>query len=159
MKYFPAAKVAFGEIDPAHEATIRENIRINDLNTAQADVHIGDLFAPFLGEKFDVIAVNPPYIPTARELPSSVTDYEPALALRAGADGLAVIRRIADELGAHLAPGGTAWIECDIENIEAARRLFEKNGFTATILDDQYARPRVLVVRYTDSACATSSST
>ena len=48
---------------------------------------------------FDVIASNPPYIPTAEieTLDKSVRDYEPHLALDGGADGLdfyrAIIRR------------------------------------------------------------------
>ena len=59
----------FGEIDPAHEATILKNIRENNLDTSRADVRIGDLFEPFGDMKFDIIAVNPPYIPADRELP------------------------------------------------------------------------------------------
>lgn len=146
LKYLPDAEVYFGEIDPAHEATILKNIRENALDERRAHVCVGDLFTPFGTTQFDIIAANPPYIPAGRALDSSVTDYEPALALRSGDDGLDLIRRIARELREHLAPGGQAWVECDSANIEEAKRLFEAQSFGAEIRTDQYEVPRYLVV-------------
>src|SRR3989344_2568007 len=87
LKYVSNVKVYFGEIDPAHEATIRKNIRENGLDETRVHIGIGDLFEPFGDTQFDIIAANPPYVSDARELPASVADYEPALALRAGPDG------------------------------------------------------------------------
>jgi release factor glutamine methyltransferase len=148
----PNAQVYFCEIDPEHEATIRKNIRENKLDESRAEVRIGDLFEPFAASPpaggFDFIAANPPYVPEGRELPVSVADYEPALALRAGPDGLAVIRRIALELPRHLAKGGAAWVECDAEHADAARELFTEQGFKAFIKNDQYERPRVIVISF-----------
>ncbi|MBI3572440.1 peptide chain release factor N(5)-glutamine methyltransferase [Candidatus Kaiserbacteria bacterium] len=145
---FPQAKVSFGEIDPAHEATIRKNIAVNNLNASHAKIRIGDLFEPFSGEQFDFVAANPPYVPDARELPESVARYEPALALRAGADGLALIRRIASGLPQHLMKGGQAWIECDSAHSGEARGLFEAAGFDVQVSVDQFALPRLLVVEW-----------
>ena len=142
------AHVYFGEIDPKYEATIRKNIRENGLDESRASIGIGDLFEPFGDMKFDVIAANPPYIPAGRALPGSVADHEPAKALYAGEDGLAVIRRIATELPKHLAEGGTAWIECDRAHADAARALFQAQGFSAEIRTDQYGEPRVIVVSF-----------
>jgi len=141
------ARVSFGEIDPSHEATIRANIRANGLIEACADVRIGDLFEPFDDDEFDVVAANPPYVPSTRALPPSVADYEPVRAFYAGEDGLDVIRRIATGLRAHLAPGGVAWIECDRAHADAARELFAVEGFDAAVLPDQYDKPRVITVR------------
>ncbi|MFA6503321.1 MAG: methyltransferase, partial [Candidatus Paceibacterota bacterium] len=87
LKALPHAEVYFGEIDPAHEATILKNIRENNLDASRAHIHIGDLFEPFPNMQFDLIAANPPYIPVKRILDTSVTDYEPARALYAGDDG------------------------------------------------------------------------
>jgi len=148
LKMLPNAKVYFGEIDPAHEATILKNIRENNLDEKRADIRIGNLFTPFTGEQFDIIAANPPYIPEDRVLDPSVADYEPTLALRAGADGLALIRRIASALPAHLAPVGEAWIECDSAHAEAARELFVAQGLAAEVMRDQYDAPRVIVVHH-----------
>lgn len=148
LKLPPEAKVYFGEIDPAHESTIRKNIRENGLNESRADIRIGDLFAPFAGMTFDVVAANPPYIPSTRSLEPSVGEYEPHQALFAGPDGLSALRRIALTLPNHLNPGGIAWIECDSSHIEAARDTFQAEGFTVTIRADQYGAPRVLVVSF-----------
>ncbi|MEK7604681.1 MAG: HemK/PrmC family methyltransferase [Patescibacteria group bacterium] len=157
------ADIYFGEIDPAHQATIEKNVRENDLDASRAHIKIGDLFEPFGDMRFDIIACNPPYIPTERVLEKSVADYEPALALRSGNDGLDLIRRIATELRQHLTPAGVAWIECDsahaaaptprgggapITSVGAACALFTSAGFSATIRTDQYKVPRVIVVSF-----------
>lgn len=166
LKYLPAAEVWFAELDPAHEATIKKNIEVNGLDasrprpsgergspeasTPRWHVCIGDLFDALpAGRTFDVIAANPPYIPEGRALPREVADFEPALALRSGPDGLDLIHRIARELPARLNPGGLAWIECDSPSAEAARALFATEGLAATILNDQYERPRIVVARAT----------
>lgn len=146
LKAFPTAQVYFGEIDPAHEATIRKNIAMNGLDTTRAHIGIGDLFAPFSDQTFDIVACNPPYIPAGRELPASVAEYEPAGALYAGTDGLNLIRRIATELPYHLTPGGQAWIECDISNSEAAQKLFATARMQSEVIHDQYGVPRIVVV-------------
>jgi HemK-like putative methylase len=149
LKYLSNAEVYFGEVDPAHEETIRKNIRENGLDESRAHICIGDLFAPLGNIKFDIIAANPPYVPEGRELPASVGAYEPPGALFSGAAGLDLIKRIAGDLPAHLAPDGEAWIECDSEHAEAARDLFATQGFSAEIRTDQYEKPRMIVVSYT----------
>ncbi|MDO8624126.1 MAG: methyltransferase [bacterium] len=148
LKHCPNATVYFGEIDPAHKATILKNIRENNLDESRAEVRIGDLFEPFDEMQFDFIAANPPYVPEGRALPASVENFEPARALRAGADGLAVIRRIAAELSKYLAPSGQAWVECDSPSAEAASGLFAAQGLKAEIRNDQYDRPRIIVISF-----------
>jgi len=146
MKELPSAKVFFGDIDPAHEATIRKNIRENGLDESRATIGIGDLFEPFDNMTFDVIASNPPYVPASRKLPKSVAEHEPKIALLAGEDGLDVIRRIAEELPRRLTKGGVAWIECDRGHTEAAAALFSAQELAAEIRNDQYDKPRIIVV-------------
>jgi release factor glutamine methyltransferase len=160
----PNVQVYFGEIDSTHKKTILKNIRENNLDLPaqagespafakassgkRAHIFIGNLFEPFGDIKFNVIAANPPYVPEDRELPASVADFEPALALRAGADGLAIIRRIAKELPKHLTKDGVAWIECDSAHAEIAKTLFLAEGFATEIKNDQYGVPRIIVARY-----------
>ncbi len=146
LAQLPNARVYFGDSDPAHEATILKNIHENSLDGSRASVGIGDLFKPFTDMRFDVIAANPPYIPTSRTLPASVADHEPALALFAGEDGLAIIRRIAQGLSRHLTDNGIAWIECDRTHADSARQLFEDLGFSVEVRPDQYDVPRIIVV-------------
>jgi release factor glutamine methyltransferase len=70
-------------------------------------------WADALGGSFDLIVTNPPYVSEAEwaQLDRGVRDFEPRLALRAGADGLAAYRRILPALRRLLAPDGVALIE------------------------------------------------
>lgn len=86
----------------------------------------GDLFSALkTGGAFDVVVSNPPYIPEAewKALPPEVRDFEPPEALRAGPDGLSVIRRLVASAGAHLKAGGELWCEIGEAQGEAVRRL------------------------------------
>ena len=149
LKHVPNAHVSFGELMPVHTELIRKNLAANGLDAARADIRAGDVFAPFEGVAFDVIATNPPYISTDRALPESVAAYEPHEALHAGKDGLDVIRRIIDGAPSHLTKGGALWMECDIDNIEAARELLLAKGFkNAQIRTDPYGRERIVVAHW-----------
>lgn len=74
-----------------------------------------DLFSAFspAAAPFDLIASNPPYIGDAdfAALPREIAEHEPTAALRGGADGLDVIRRILAEAPGFLKPGGSLLIE------------------------------------------------
>lgn len=149
LKHCPNTMVSFGEIESAHTALIAENLEQNGLDASRADIRTGDLFAPFAGERFDIIATNPPYIQEGRTLPESVTKYEPALALFGGADGLSVIRKIGSEASLYIKDGGELWMECDTGHIEEAKRLLEETAAReAKIRTDQYGRPRLIVGYY-----------
>ena len=148
LRALPTAHVYVGEIDAAHQKTIEKNIQENNLDASRAHIGIGDLFAPFGAQTFDIIACNPPYIPEKRTLPESVRAYEPKEALFSGTDGLSLIREIAKQLPRHLNKGGAAWIECDTAHIENAQTLFESAGFSTHIQNDQYATARVVVVTW-----------
>jgi release factor glutamine methyltransferase len=80
---------------------------------AVVELATGDLWsAVHAGARFDVVAANPPYVPT-RELAALAPEVrrEPCSALDGGEDGLAVIRRIVEGAPARLAPGGTLVVE------------------------------------------------
>ena len=79
----------------------------------------GSLLEP-IGAPIDLIASNPPYVPSASlgSLPPEVRDYEPALALDGGPDGLAVIRLLIDQAQRALAPGG--WLVFEFGHGEEA---------------------------------------
>ncbi len=149
LKHCPNAQVSFADVVPEHAATIATNIEANGLDATRADIRTGDLLAPFSGERFDIIATNPPYIPDTRQLGPEVTSFEPHEALYAGTDGLSVIRRILDETPRYLREKGELWMECDISNIDVASGLAMESGASHTsIRTDQYNRPRLLVSYY-----------
>lgn len=149
LKHCPNARVSFGELVLEHARTIRKNLERNGLDSSRADIRTGNLFEPFEGERFDLIATNPPYIPETRPLPESVSTFEPSEALYSGGDGLGVISSITKEAKEHLLPSGEVWMECDIENIEEAAKLLAESGALRTeIQNDQYERPRFVVAFY-----------
>ncbi|MCL2103369.1 MAG: peptide chain release factor N(5)-glutamine methyltransferase [Syntrophorhabdaceae bacterium] len=63
--------------------------------------------------RFDVVVSNPPYVSDEEwnSLSSTVRDFEPIEALRAGPDGLSVLRRLVVHGESLLAPGGELWCE------------------------------------------------
>ncbi|KND51738.1 MAG: release factor glutamine methyltransferase [Parcubacteria bacterium C7867-001] len=149
LKYCPNARVSFGELIPEHAALVEKNLVENQLDASRASIRAGDLFEAFAGEQFDIIATNPPYIPDTRELGEEVTEFEPPEALFAGPDGLAIIERVVAEAREYLAPLGSIWIECDIDNIERAQELLLAGGAErAELHNDPYGRPRLVVGYY-----------
>lgn len=110
-----------------------------------------DLFEAFPGEKFDLIASNPPYI-SADEmaiLAKEVREFEPQLALDGGPDGLAIYQRLIGAAGEHLEPGGSLLVEIGSTQEEAVRQLIESAGSFGNIkthLDGQKL-PRVIEAR------------
>ena len=81
---------------------------------------------------FDVIACNPPYIPTGdiAGLDKSVRDYEPRSALDGGTDGLDFYRAIAAQWAPALRLGGSLLFEVGIGQAADVERLLTEHGFS-----------------------------
>lgn len=104
----------------------------------------------FLG-KFDMIVSNPPYVTAAEmeELPLSVRDFEPHLALLGGDDGLDFYRAITENYKTALKDGGYLCYEFGEDQGDSICRILEKNGFT--IIErakDFNDRERAVIARY-----------
>ena len=99
----------------------------------QAAVHFikSDLFQALVGETYDVIVSNPPYIPSdvIPGLMPEVRDHEPHMALDGGADGLEFYRILAQEGRAYLAEGGSVFYEIGYDQGEAVSRILEACGY------------------------------
>ena len=110
----------------------------------------GDLLAPVAGEQFDLIVSNPPYVPEADRatLDVEVRNFEPAQALFAGNDGLAIYRRLLPESFKALAAGGVLLLEIGFGQQQAVQSLLEKDGFTGIeFFADFQGIPRVAVAQ------------
>jgi release factor glutamine methyltransferase len=147
------AQVDFIEREKKHLEQIEKNIFLNNIDPLRAGLTQSDLFEALhqAGKKYHFILANPPYIPTARVLPVSVIRWEPSEALRAGGDGLAVIRRLITESWDFFVPGGSLWLECDMDNIPQAAQLAAQEGFQEVVIHpDQYGRPRWITAKVID---------
>lgn len=100
------------------------------LRLANIDFREGDWFAPLAGERFDLIASNPPYIALGDpHLDEGDLRFEPASALSSGADGLDAIRTIVAGAPSHLEPGGWLLLEHGWDQGAAVRALLAAAGF------------------------------
>jgi release factor glutamine methyltransferase len=143
-KELPGAQVVATEVSPEAAAVARRNAERNGL-AERVEIRVGDLFAPVAGERFDLIAANPPYIATAvlATLAAEVRK-EPPLALDGGPDGLAFYDRICAAAPAHLAPGGAIVLEHGYDQADAVRARLEAAGFLrVTLVHDLGKNPRV----------------
>ncbi|WP_437089116.1 putative protein N(5)-glutamine methyltransferase [Streptomyces sp. enrichment culture] len=128
-----APEVHAADIDPAAVRCARRN-----LAAAGGRVYAGDLFEALpaaLRGRVDLLAANVPYVPTAEVplLPAEARDHEPALALDGGADGLDVLRRVAEGAGHWLAPGGCLLAETSERQAPAALDVLAGAGLTARL--------------------------
>lgn len=87
-------------------------------------------YEPVRGERFDVVVSNPPYVTEAERdtLDAEVRDWEPAQALFAGPDGLAVIRELVAGAPAILRPGGLLALEIGAGQGAAVAALVREQG-------------------------------
>lgn len=107
-----------------------------------------DLFSAFgRDEQFDVIASNPPYIPTEviAGLEPEVREFEPKNALDGDWDGLSFYRSLAAESPRHLTAGGRIYMEIGWDQGEAVCGLLSSQGFTdIRVIKDLAGKDRVV---------------
>lgn len=109
----------------------------------------GSWFSPLAGERFELIASNPPYIADGdAHLAEGDLRFEPPAALSSGADGLDDIREIVSSAEGFLADGGWLLLEHGLEQGAAIRELFAAAGFVEIATErDLEARDRVTLGR------------
>jgi release factor glutamine methyltransferase len=90
----------------------------------------GNWLSAVPGERFDVIASNPPYIAEHDPHLAALT-HEPISALASGPDGLDDIREIVARAPEALHPGGWLLIEHGHDQADAVRELLTIQGFQA----------------------------
>lgn len=120
----PHARVTLADISPEALEVARANAK--DLGV-RVELRQGDLFGAVPRERFDIIASNPPYIPTG-ELATLQREvrFEPRVALDGGGDGLDFYRRIAEAAPGRLNPGGAIFVEVGIGEAPAVLALLKE---------------------------------
>ncbi|NIX75145.1 peptide chain release factor N(5)-glutamine methyltransferase [Microvirga terricola] len=100
----------------------------------------------------DLVVSNPPYIVSAviPGLDREVRDYDPALALDGGADGLDAYRIILDDAGRLLKPGGLLVLEIGYDQAEALQRLAAERALEVlAVAPDLSGNPRCAALKRT----------
>ena len=145
----PRANVVAVDLSPGAAAVARRNADRLDL-AARVEVREGAWFAPVAGERFDLIASNPPYIEADDpHLAEGDLRFEPRRALASGTDGLDDLRLIVRDAPAHLRPGGWLLVEHGWQQGAAVRALFDAAGFIEIGTErDLEGRDRVTLGRH-----------
>jgi release factor glutamine methyltransferase len=130
LSELPNARGTGTDISAAALDIARANAERHDL--ADRCTFIACDIAAGLQGLFDVIVSNPPYVAHGdiALLAPEVRDYDPAIALDGGTDGLDGYRAIAAEAHRLLAPGGRLIVELGAGQEPAVRALFTKAGLT-----------------------------
>lgn len=117
------------DLSPEALAVARENAVANGVAERIA-FRQGDLFT-LAGGPYELIVSNPPYIAVG-EMPTlmpEVRDFEPSLALVAGADGLDCYRALAPAAWSQLSVGGWLLVEVGADQAKVVSELFAAAGF------------------------------
>lgn len=121
-----ATDVSLGALDVAERnaAFVRDDLR------APIELLHGSLLAPVAGLQVRVLVSNPPYIAFSEleELPASVRDWEPPLALLSGDEGLATTRTIVRDAPSVLEHGGLLALEVDTRRASLVAEALASNG-------------------------------
>lgn len=124
----PSARIVATDVSATALACARANARALGL-----DVQLlhGDLFTPVSDRRFHLIVSNPPYVaPDDPDLAPDVRQYEPATALYAADDGLAILQRLIAAAPDHLHPRGWILLEHGWRQAAPVRTLLEQRGFS-----------------------------
>lgn len=142
------ARVTATDISPAALAVAADNAERLGLR-GRVRLLEGSLFEPVLGECFDLVVSNPPYVAErdAAALPPELR-HEPASALFAGPDGTSVLRAFAARVSEVVAPGGAVFVELDPAQVAAMSQWLGDAGLgSISIHRDAAGRARVVAAR------------
>ena len=124
-----AARVTAVDVSWRAVLTARANALLRGVRIR---VHQGDLFTPVRKEKFDVITVNPPYVPAMKGTPSR---HGRERAWDAGPAGRATVDRICDQAPRLLASGGVLlMVHSALCGVEMTLGALRDAGMKASVL-------------------------
>lgn len=144
----PGAEGTGTDISEEALAVARENTQ--NLGVAdRCNLLKSDWFSAVEGQ-FDLIVSNPPYIALDEMagLAPELREWEPALALTDGGDGLSAYRVIAAGAPARLAEGGHVLVEIGAAQAPAVTAIFEESGAMTQVIRDLDGRDRVIKARF-----------
>jgi release factor glutamine methyltransferase len=146
----PDAVVHAVELDPGALSWARRNIAVHGgtVTLHSADVRSPDLLLE-LEARVDLVVCNPPYVPDGTAVPPEVADWDPAVAVFGGPDGLDVIRSVITASAGLLRHGGHLAIEHDDTHGDVVPALLRRRRVLADVTEheDLTGRPRFATAR------------
>ena len=142
----PQAEVAAVDLSPEALDVARQNA---ERLGARVQFTVSDVLAAVPEEPvFDFVVSNPPYVglDEADKVQQVVLQNEPHLALFAGAEGLAVIRRLIPQAWARLRPGGWLLMEIGWSQSEMVKALLV-GWHNIHVINDLAGVPRIVAAR------------
>ncbi len=143
----PHSEIVALDISEAALVVAWQNARQNGV-AERIEFLESDLLAAVVRERFDAVVSNPPYVALSERasLAREVREYEPALALFAGATGLEIYQRLIVEANELLASGGWLLMEIGHGQKSAIEKLLQ--GWDGMeFIPDLQSIPRVAVAR------------
>ncbi len=127
----PHSQITAVDISADALVIAKQNAEANNVVDRVRFFH-GDLLGPVLGQHFDTVVSNPPYVSTndRNTLDVEVRDHEPHTALFAGPDGLAIYRRLIVQALQVLVSGGYIVLEIGYDQRDAIHNLLAATGYT-----------------------------
>jgi release factor glutamine methyltransferase len=133
------------EVDPTALVWARRNVADHGDRVVlhAADVREPDLLSDLEG-RVDLLVCNPPYVPDGTAVPPEVAEWDPAVAVFGGRDGLEIIRAVAARAAVLLRPGGALAIEHDDTHAETVPALLRATPGLVDVREhsDLNTRPR-----------------
>lgn len=147
----PATQQWAVEISSDAMPWLERNLQDTAVQVVHADMAVA---LPELNGTIDLVVTNPPYVPTwARHLLPDDVEFDPEMAVFAGADGLDVLRVVAEVAARLLKPGGALVTEHDESHQDQVIALFGEPLFSNTLGHlDLTGRPRVVSAERSDVA-------
>ena len=133
----PGAHVTLADISRPALAVAKRNIKRLKLQNRVTAIGLDALNrGPSFVGTLDALICNPPYVTSEEmtQLEPSVRDYEPALALDGGADGLLFYRAVVDNFTHLIASGGYLCFEFGLGQHMAVSMLLQEAGYTDIVL-------------------------
>lgn len=148
----PQARVVATDHSPAALAVARRNAQ--RLRIVNIEFRQGDWCEALAGERFDLIAANPPYVAATDSCwRKGALRFEPPAALAAGVDGLDALRVIIAQAPDGLKPGGWLVLEHGYDQGETTATLLREQGFVEISNHrDAAGFPRTVCGRWTGCA-------
>jgi release factor glutamine methyltransferase len=116
------------DINPIAVKNTKQNYAKNGL-TKMLDAIIGDLFSPLKKQAFDLILMNPPYLPDEEEEPKS-------LCWSGGGRGRIIIDRFINGLGGFLGESGRAlFVQSTLNGIDESLSMIKDQGMFGRVIN------------------------